>query len=248
MALGTVVRDTYADHERSMMHQTLSELLGYNWSWSRAGIYCYWDPYEREPLYIGLAKNLASRFAQHNSLHGHRPNRGNKGAKINEWFHAHDRLGFSIVIQEGIAEDTNEQYSSIAEGQLIEGYRALYGQFPPWNRIGGSRHGATFAAQHSGSWFDMLTSNADGLAVARRTIRELNDDAIADYYEATIHTSRTGLTLHPHDGTLDDHAILNGVKLMAAMLGHPDPWSGNDLYDTLRTYLMQPAPHPEPGR
>lgn len=227
------------------MYQTLSTLLGHNWSWSRAGIYCYWDPYTHEAQYIGLANNLASRFAQHNSLGRNRPSRGNKGAQINDWFRTRDWLGFSIVIQEGIADDINERYSAIAEGQLLEGYRALHGKFPPWNKIGGSTYGATFAARHTGSWFDLITGKADGLVVARKTIRELNDDARADYNEATIHTSRTGMTLHPHDGTIDDRGILNGVRLMAQRLGGPDPWTGEDRYETLRTYLLQPAPHPE---
>jgi hypothetical protein len=243
MALGTVVRDVYTDSERLTMHKTLNEMLGNN-DWSSAGIYCYWDPDTHEALYIGLAKDLPARFAQHNSLKGIKPNSGNKGQQINDWFSAHPRLGFSIVIQEGMADDARGRYTEIAEGQLIEGYRALHDKFPPWNKISGSKDGAKYAGQHTGAWFDFMTGKVDGLIVARRTIRELNDDATADYNECTIHTSRTGLTLHPHDGTADDAGILDGVRRMAAAI-EIDPLQGDRLYVRLRDYLRQPAPHPE---
>lgn len=249
MALGTVVRDVYADYERQTIYRTLREMLGNN-DWSSAGLYCYWDPSTREALYIGLAKDLAARFAQHNSLRGCKPSTGNKGAQINDWFARHERIGFSIVIQEGLADESYEPYSANAEGQLIEGYRALHGRLPLWNKIGGSRHGARYAATHTATWFDFMTGRADGLVVARRTLRELNDDATAEYNEITIHTSRTGLSLHPHGGTIDDTAVLGGVERMVAAMS-AFPWADPDRYNTLRVYLQQPAPHPEtsePGR
>lgn len=199
-------------------------------------------PTRLKTLYLGLAKDLASRFAQHNSLNGNKPNKGNKGAQINAWFHTHDRLGFSIVIQEGLADDGYGRYSANAEGQLLEGYRVLHGRFPPWNGIGGSRNGATFAGANTAAWFDAMTGRTDSLFIARRTIRDLNDDYEADRYECTMHTSRTELTLHPHQGPIDDAGILNGVRLMAErLISYP----GTEDYATLRAYLLQSAPHPE---
>lgn len=33
-----------------------------NYGWVSAGIYCFWDYYTHEVLYIGLAGDLAERF------------------------------------------------------------------------------------------------------------------------------------------------------------------------------------------
>jgi hypothetical protein len=99
--LGMVVRDVYADDERLQMYETLDVLL--RAGWHRAGVYCFWDPETRQPFYLGLAKDLPARFAQHNCLKGRRPGKGNKGEQINGWFSEHERLGFSVVLQEGMA-------------------------------------------------------------------------------------------------------------------------------------------------
>ncbi|MFF0283602.1 hypothetical protein ACFYSW_25135 [Rhodococcus aetherivorans] len=248
MALGTVVRDVYTNAERHTMYRTLGELLGPP-NWSTAGLYCYWDPATHEALYIGLAKDLQARFAQHNSLNGNKPNKGNKGEKINDWFQSHDRLGFSLVIQSALADDANERYSAIGEGQLIEGYRSLHGVRPPWNKIGGSKDGAGWARSDTAAWFDFMTGKVDGLLVSRRTIRELNDDITAEFNEAAIHMSRTGMNFHAVDGKLDDSTILAGLKTHMVMTTQLHPYLAREYnFDALRDYLKQPAPHPEDAK
>lgn len=245
MALGTVVRDIYTDSTRSSMHKTIDELRG-TADWHTAGLYCYWDPATQEALYIGLSKDLAVRFAQHNGLKGNKPNNGNKGEKINGWFKTHDRLGFSLVIQDASADDVESRYSEIAEGQLIEGYRALHGKFPLWNRIGGSKEGAGYADTDTATWFDFMTGKTDGMVVARRTITELNDDYDADVNEAAIHMSRTGLNLRAVNGKLDDKMIVAGMREHMARTVRPFPANASQYdFDKLHAYLEEPAPHPE---
>ncbi|OMQ28576.1 hypothetical protein [Rhodococcus sp. D-1] len=244
MALGTVVRDVYTNTERQAMHKTLRDLLP-SGDWSKAGLYCYWNPENGEALYIGLSKDLPLRFAQHNSLRG-KPGQGNKALEIDNWFQTHDRLGFSIVLQSALADDVYEGNTKLAEGQLIEGYRARHDKFPPWNKMSGSTDGHQYVGTDTAVWFDFMTGAADGLVVARRTIRELNDDATADLNEGRIHTSRTGMNHLTIDRKLDDTAILACLKDTVERDAQITPYLA-DLYDFegLRDYLMQPAPHPE---
>lgn len=240
MPLGTVVRDVYTNAERGEIYEALNLLLRGN-SWHRAGVYGYWDPRTADALYIGLASNLPARFAQHNSLRGSKPRKGNKGKQINDWFDSHTRLGFSLVLQEGLADEDYEPFSRNAEGQLLEGYRRVYGALPPWNSIGGSRVGAGYVRDNSAIWVDSMTGKVDGLAVARRTLRELNEDATAEYYEANIHTARTALTQFE---AFDDPGVLRAVKLVVDSIP-PYARLYDNLGDELKAYLMQPAPHPE---
>lgn len=227
------------------MYKTLRELLLHSGDWSKAGLYCFWDPESGEALYIGLSKDLPSRFAQHNSLKG-KPGDGNKALEINDWFQNHDRLGFSIVLQSALADDAYEGNTKHGEGQLIEGYRALHDKFPPWNKVSGSKDGHQYVGTDTAIWFDFMTGTADGLVVARRTIRGLNDDATADLNEGRIHTSRTGMNLDAINRKLDDGLILANLKEGIAELTRLAP-DLKSLYnfDELRDYLTQPAPHPE---
>ena len=194
-------------------------------------MYLFWDPDTREPLYIGVASNLADRFAQHNSLSGHRPSKGNKAQQINDWFAGHSGVGFSIVLQEGLADELYEPYSRNAEGQLLEGYRQAHGRLPPWNGIGGSRVGAGYARGNSAAWVDFAAGAKDGLVVARRTIRRLNDSATAEYYENTIHPARTALM---HFGPIGDKQILEALDRLLDRMYHYD-CADESLDDRLKT-------------
>lgn len=239
MPLGTVARDVFTDDERLQMYETLDVLL--RAGWHRAGVYCFWDPETRQPFYLGLAKDLPKRFAQHNSLKGCRPGKGNKGAQINAWFDDHERLGFSVVLQESLADETYEPFARNAEGQLLEGYRRVHGQLPPWNQIGGSRTGAGYVQENSAAWVDLMTGQGDSLLVARRTIRGLNDDPAAEYNELVIHPARTAIL--QFEG-IDDLAIRRALGLIIEMTPKFDPFD-DDLGVRLDNYLREPAPHPE---
>jgi hypothetical protein len=153
----------------------------------------------------------------------------------------HHRLGFSIILQEALADEEYEPYARNAEGQLLEGYRKFHGKLPLWNRVGGSRQGATFVRHNSAWWVDAMTGVKDSLVVARRTIRELSEEASAEYFENCVHMARTPLA--GIDGA--------GPDQIAAAIERAIEWrSGPTLYDTelagrLREYFSQPAPHPE---
>lgn len=239
MPLGTVVRDVYREKDRQSLYDDLSMLLGTGWH--RAGVYCFWDPASNKALYIGLAKDLPTRFAQHNGLRGTRPGPGNKGKQINDWFLQTEQLGFSVVLQEAMADETYEPFARNAEGQLLEGYRKIHGRLPPWNRIGGSRVGASHVIDNSGAWVDLMTGTGDSLLVARRTIRGLNEDPDAEYTELVIHPARSALL--QLEG-IDDIAILRAVELITRMTQRFDPFAENLTARTI-SYLTQPAPHPE---
>jgi hypothetical protein len=217
------------------------EMLTRGNDWSRSGVYCFWDPTSRTPLYIGVAGKLHVRFAQHNSLKGNRPGKGNKGVEINAWLANNQRIGFSMVLQEAMADEEYEPYARNAEGQLLEGFRRFHGVLPPWNRVPGSRVGASFVRRNSVWWVDTMTGALDSTVVARRTIRGLNDDASAEYFENCVHFARTGLM--NMDGA-------NAERLTAAMERAIEWRAGPPLFDTeivprLRDYFSQPAPHPE---
>lgn len=160
MPFGTVVRDVYSDAERTELYDAVEMLTRGN-DWSRAGVYCFWDPTSRAPLYIGVAGKLHVRFAQHNSLKGNRPGNGNKGVEINAWFAKNPRIGFSVVLQEAMADEEYEPYARNAEGQLLEGFRRFRGVLPPWNRVPGSRVGASFVKRNSVWWVDAMTGALD---------------------------------------------------------------------------------------
>ncbi|WP_197696000.1 GIY-YIG nuclease family protein [Mycobacterium sp. E1715] len=222
------------------MYATLDVLL--RAEWHRAGVYCFWDPDTGDALYIGVTNDLAERFAQHNSLKGYRPNSGNKGRQVNEWFTTHSRLGFSVVLQDAYADETDEPYSRNAEGQLLEGYRQVHLSLPPWNNMGGSRMGASYVRQNSAAWVDYMTGKLDSLVVARSTIRGLNDDASAEYNEIQIHLARTAL-LHGNSA-FDDAKLLEGLERLIERMRHYSEW-WRENGDRLRDHLKRPAPHPE---
>lgn len=233
------MRDVYQDDERMEMYKTLDVLL--RGGFHRAGVYCFWNPENREPFYIGVSNDLPERFAQHNSLRG-QPGRGNKATEVNEWFSEHTRLGFSVVLQGGIADETYEPFSRNAEGQLLEGYKRVHGGLPPWNKIGASQTGAGFVKKNSAVWTDLMTSRMDSLIVARKTIRGLDEDASAEWNELTIHPARTSM-MH-FDGISDDAIRLALPRLFKHLLeADPSTYAGYDV--RLGEYLQLPAPHPE---
>ena len=239
MALGTIIRDVYSNDERKDMRKVLQAFLG--GGWNTAGIYCVWEPDTHDALYLGLAKNLPDRFANHNGLKG-TPGKGNKAKEVDTWFATHERLGYSIIVQSDVADDATEGYTKRAEGQLIKGHEKAFGKIPPWNNMGGSVDGAAKAGDLTGAWFDFLTGRHDSLLVARRTIRQLDDDATAEGKELDIMMARTQLSLAQFGSETTDHSIVKGLEYF-----RDTPVFGrtSERHDELIEYLHEPAPHPE---
>lgn len=148
MPLGTVVRDVYTDGERLVMYEALEMLIRGN-DWSRSGVYCFWDPAKCEALYIGLASNLPERFAQHNSLKGARPRKGNKGREIDEWFGQYERLGFSTILQEALADEEYEPTPVALRANYsrsTEGFTTNYRRGTTWAAAARGQHSSAITA------------------------------------------------------------------------------------------------------
>jgi hypothetical protein len=208
--LCTVISDSYTANERTEISDALSQLLARGSpDWSRKGVYAYWDRETHDLMYVGLASDLPSRFAQHNGLVGH--GGGNKIKEIDGYFSQKEHLGFTIVIQgaavaiqDAIAKinpllgtSANELIAA-GEGQLIETHRLVVGRRPPWNKTGGSKVGARFAMA-APALLDVLAFRRDSLFVARRSLRDLARDETALGYEAAIHAARMRAVMEAHE-------------------------------------------------
>lgn len=177
--------------------------------WSRKGVYAYWDRRSHDILYLGLAADLPTRFAQHNGLVRH--SGGNKTREIDEYFARNERLGFTVLIQskaivilEQIAEisplmgTTANRLITVGEGQLIEAHKLVHDTRPPWNRQGGSKDGRRWATP-ARALLDVLAVRRESLFAARRGLRELAGDLRARLYESTIHAARMRAVLDAHE-------------------------------------------------
>lgn len=219
---GTVIMDAYRQEETAEIANALDELCNPNdsYGWASAGIYCFWDYYIEEVLYIGLASDLYTRFKQHNGL---LPTNDTccKKTYIDKYFSCNERLGYSIFVQSPLSQPltfrNKKKYAKFAaqenapvadffteqgkndikrvEGILIESYKRHYGHFPPWNQIGGSADG-----QHS-----VMPNNINIVRsfcspdlyernpiVSRSTLRELAYNSEYEFYECNFfHVVRT---------------------------------------------------------
>lgn len=192
------------------MHNALARFLGPGQrDWSPAGVYVYWDVQTHDILYLGLAGDLPTRFAQHNGLISH--GGGNKSKEIDDYFSTNDRLGFTVLIQSkaiALMEEiqkldftmgtTADRTASVGEGQLIEMHRLAYGARPPWNRTGGALGGKRYATAAT-ALLEVLAARRDSLFAARRPLRELADSFRFRLCEATIHAARMRAMMEAHD-------------------------------------------------
>lgn len=230
--LCTLIWDTYTNADRVSVLAAMRRLLPRNSrDWSRKGVYAFWDPDTRELLDVGLASNLPQRFAHHNGLVTH--SGGNKLKEINQWFSAHDRLGFTVLIQGAaiqILEDVHQMdwmlgaeargLTQVAEGQLIELHKQQHGHWPPWNGIGGSVQGSEWARPSERSVIKLLSAADESLFVARRTLRELVQDKRALQLEALLHAARMDALqqLHGMDFDFGDDRQENVEKIVRVLM------------------------------
>ncbi|MED1092543.1 GIY-YIG nuclease family protein [Bacillus paramycoides] len=97
---GTIIQDAYTKDETKQIADTLEDICNshHAYGWSSAGIYCFWNYTTKEVLYIGLAVDLLKRFKQHNGIIQMDAN-GCKFEKIQAYFEAHEKIGYSIFVQ-----------------------------------------------------------------------------------------------------------------------------------------------------
>jgi hypothetical protein len=193
-----------------------------------SGLYAFWDPETRELLYIGLARDLGYRFRQHTGLVMCDP-RFCKIERIRDHFAERELLGYSMMPQspfdqadcararadlEGRAlsalkelGEYGEQEIIQAEGQLLEANTRRTGRLPAWNHIGGSVRGAQMATVDTEPFLNLLRAEYRHALTAKRTIRELAQDATAQHHESLLHVARFEMLLRHGAG---DDDLLRG--------------------------------------
>lgn len=188
------------------------------------GIYCFWDYNIEEVLYIDLASDLSERFKQHNGLI---PNDGacSKKNQIEKYFQKNERLGYSIFVQSPLSQPlvhrNKKDYEVFArqegapvedmlsyqgkddikhvEGILIEAYKNKHGQFPPWNKVGGSIEGQSRVMPKNYNIVKSFCKPNEyymNPIVSRSTLQELSNNAEYAAYENYLHAVRMNILIH----------------------------------------------------
>lgn len=212
----TIISDAYTTNERNEIYTCIDDLCSPmdTYGWSSNGIYCYWNYYTKEILYIGLARDLGYRFKQHNGLVPCNQN-GCKVNEINDYFKNNKKLGFSIIVQSplfqmnnfrnsqtsafNIDSDEHDSYRSdlaSIEGNLIRAHEIYFGNIPSWNKINGALGRSDFK---DFSLFKNLTLEKDSILNARSSLRELSNNLQFVFYETFLHAIRH-LNKHRSDG------------------------------------------------
>jgi hypothetical protein len=162
--LVTWIRDVYTFDDRSSMRWAIDAIaspLDYV-GFASNGVYVFFDPESQNILYIGLARDLSERFAQHNGLVS-MESQSCKIDQIRDWWNTHGSLGYAIGVQSPFSQasvgrqrgtptaafydeeadvfwdypDEGLDHIAEVEGQLIAAYKERHGNLPPWNKIGG---------------------------------------------------------------------------------------------------------------
>ena len=217
---GTIIMDSYKSDEAELMANNIDEICSPmdSLGWASAGIYSFWDYYTKEVLYIGLASDLCIRFKQHNGLHPIAEN-ACKIRQIQDYFSKNERLGYSILVQSPMSQPIVHRNEALyrkfletpkdmpipnyageeglefirqAEGQLIESYKMVVGDVPPWNKIGGDTFSRRYASEGNYLYVVQAFSNGttDNYLVSRSTIRELAENATYEWFETQLHGLR----------------------------------------------------------
>ncbi len=212
--LGTFIVDAYNKDDAHEIAEALDEICmpTDNVGWSSSGIYCFWDYYTREILYIGLATDLPTRFRQHNGILKTNK-KGSKSQKINTYFREHKLLGYSIFPQSSLAQpevfrnkkvinynsyehitEETKEIIEVVEGCFIESFNTAYGHLPHWNEKGGSKTGQKKATLEI---YDLLhsgfTGNVDNILVAKSSLREIANNSVFELFELQLHGARMSM-------------------------------------------------------
>jgi hypothetical protein len=236
--LGTIVIEKYKKTETSSILADLERLILENSSdWSTAGIYCYWDYYKKQVLYIGLAVDLIERFKQHNGIVECLPN-SCKLDRIKEYFEINEYLGFTIILQSQLSQPFNNRqkrkYKGIysdselknilgkegaedikyTEGVLIEAHKTKHGKRPSWNKIGGSAQAQRIAKNKNVKMLEYLITNEQNKYTSLVSLKELSNSSLFNKYEAYLHSLRTSIL--PVEAMIKEHEKL-GIETYREM-------------------------------
>lgn len=226
---GTVILDAYSQEEAEELANAIEDICSSkdSYGWASSGIYCFWNYYTHEILYIGLASDLYIRFRQHNGLTPMKET-GCKKHHIQDYFTKHDKLGYTIFVQSALSQPlvsrnkhshmafakednaTIQDYTSQqgiddikrVEGILIEAYRKHTGSYPSWNKIGGSTEGQRRVLKNNINIVKAF-SNPQQIEynpiVSRSSIRELSSTPIYVSFENYLHAARMHVLIHGMD-------------------------------------------------
>jgi hypothetical protein len=212
---GTYILDAFGPAEAGEVRDALEELLGprSGSAWRGGGVYVFWEPLNREPLYVGISGDLPLRFAQHLGLRS-APSEGCRREQIAAYFQAGaDRIGYTAIpisnlnpistarqravlgLEERELIELNEALSAEAlnevrtiEGWLIASNEVLFGAVPRWNRD------PARVPRRAPGLADLTLRTAvgveDSLLQARLTIRGLLAEPGPGLFEEHLHAAR----------------------------------------------------------
>jgi hypothetical protein len=214
---GTFLLEVYRQQHARDVRDALERVLGpeSGSSWATGGVYIFWNPNTREPLYVGIAGDFPERFAQHNGLRGC-PASGCKRDQIAKYFAEESEwLGYTVIALSSLSQpstrrqrkslgledpeliELNEALSAEAlseiralEGRMIALYAHQFGKPLRWNESPG-RLPRVPPSSEDGT-LAMAVGHLDCLLQARKTIRRLAEDGEAMLFEEHLHGARMG--------------------------------------------------------
>lgn len=243
---GSFILDIYRRDEAADVRDALEELLGpeSGSGWSTGGVYLFWNPASREPLYVGIAGDFPLRFAQHNGLRSC-PAAGCKREQIAAYFDDHETLGYTVLglsglsqpstarrrksldlkdrdpigLDEALSEEVVDEMRA-AEGRLIAHAKMVFGSIPPWNTSPGRL--PRKAADRQDATLATAVGAVDVPLQARKTIRELAANPEWAMFEDRLHGARISAVrkIELSGGGSPDELIRR--ELDAGLLGMPD--------------------------
>jgi hypothetical protein len=212
---GTFLLDVYRQGEAADVRDALERILGPDSGsgWATGGVYVFWNPDTREPLYVGIAGDFPERFAQHNGLRAC-PARGCKREQIERYFaNEGESLGYTVLTLSSLSQpSTHRQRKSLGltdrdlielnealSGEVLDEVRALEGRMIAlherqfgrpirWNVSPGRLPRASPSSEDG--TLATAVGIFDCLLQARRTIRQLADDPEAMMFEEFLHGVR----------------------------------------------------------
>ena len=214
--LSTFIHEQYTSDSAKELATALDELFTpcNDNGWASSGVYCFWEPESFEIFYVGLAIDLAQRFQQHNGIIKLSQN-ACKHDEIDDWFNNHEKLGYSVLVQSALSQasckifnvrfDLNNEemerqygelikagYETIAntEGLLIEAHRKAKGEFPRWNKVGGSIYGGKKATTRHIYLLKLFSGELDDWMIARKSILQLYRNPTYEKWENYLHNIR----------------------------------------------------------
>ncbi|WAG62082.1 hypothetical protein [Clostridium estertheticum] len=164
-----------------------------------------------------MAADLCDRSKQHNGIIIVDDN-SCKRKKIDEYFDIKEKIGYSIFVQSPLSqpithrnekeyrkmlgtEFSREDYVGLegqehikqVEGILIEACRKANGEYPLWNRMGGSLYGQRVASVGNYEIVKSFNDFEPNPLVSKYSLRELSENSMYAGFENYLHAVRMSM-------------------------------------------------------